>query len=279
MKITKILSAVAAASIATTALVATASAVDIKSTGNDNNYFTDKGNIGIFPFSIGTKDEAENGMDVPKGNLAADCGFELEDVAGFSFTITIPEVDSMGLEGNREMFTGLIGGQAIVSLRSVADSRTHNWTPVGEYWGVIDDDLGIATLDDTKAFAFEKVGDYTYELTAEFDTTQMFEDVGDDIIDNRIFMQVWGDDLCSVEFVEGSLLDADGNVLVTVDNTGAITDTGAGADAGDGDSAGSTDGATGEDKNSADTGVEGVAAVAGVAVLAAGAAILSKKRK
>ena len=281
MKIKKILSAVAAASLAATALVTSASAVGIKVSGNANNHFSDVGgNIGIFVYSLGQEKLGEPGYDVPKGDLAGDCGFEMEDVAKASFTIRVPEVDSMGMEDNRDVWDGQIGGGLVLSLRSDTD-RKHNWVSMGQFWGVVDEELEINTIDDKVEYPYElkKIGDYTYQLDAEFDSSELFDTLeGDHVVDYRVFMQIWGDAcLAEVEFVEGSLLDADGNVLVTIDNTGSVV--GADADAGNDDAAGDTDGATGEDKNSADTGVEGVAAVAGVAVLAAGAAILSKKRK
>ena len=164
MKITKILSAVAAAAVATSALASVASA-NFKpwGAGNTNAYVENSGagNYGIMVISTGE-------ADAPVSTLATDYGFALDEIGGATFTVTIPETDSFGADGNRLWFDGSIGGGIVTSLHSDTDLSTYNWPSQGEFWGVSDPELGIETLATDKPFQFEKVGDYTYKLTAMF---------------------------------------------------------------------------------------------------------------
>lgn len=281
MKITKILSAVAAASIATTALAATASAFDMQSTTSNTPYVSATGGmIGGFVFGNGES-------DVPEGNLMGEIGFEPSDIGGCTFTFTIPEMSSFGTDDNRTFWDGNCGGDFIFSFRTVEDKRTYNWPVVATWWGVTDEALEINTTDpEAEPISAVKVDDYTYQVTAMFNFDEQIAATPGDLQDCRIFGRAWGDSLAEWQALDIALLDDDGDVIVKLNAEGDIVEQMGGADAGDAtDDAGSTDNAgdtnasTDDNKASADTGVEGVAAVAGVAVLAAGAAILSKKRK
>ena len=282
MKITKILSAVAAAAVATTALASVASA-NFKPWGSNVNpagYIENSGNgnYGIMVVSTGE-------ADAPVSTLADDFGFALDDIGGASFTVTIPEQDSFGADGNQLWWDGTIGGGIVTSLHSDTDKATYNWPSQGEFWGVIDEDLGLETLATDKPFQFEKVGDYTYKLTAMFNFDDAVNNIeGDHIVQYRIFMQGWDNGMAEYQVTECALLDDAGNPLVTLTGdgypVGGAADTGA-ADTGSVDTgAVDTQAPVTDNKGgSPDTGVEGVAAAAGLAVVAAGAAILSKKRK
>ena len=268
--------------MATSALACVASA-NFKPWGanvNPDGYIENSGsgNYGIMVVSTGE-------ADAPTSTLAQDFGFDPTDIGGATFTITIPETDSFGAEGNRLWWDGTIGGGIVTSLHTDVDKSTYNWPSQGEFWGVIDEDLGIETLAADKAFQFEKVGDYTYKLTAMFNFDDALNTIeGDHIVQYRIFMQGWDNGMSEYQVIECALLDDAGNPLVTLTGDGypvggaPSTD----VDVEDGGDTGAvdTDAPVSDNKGgSPDTGVEGVAAVAGLAVVAAGAAILSKKRK
>ncbi len=267
MKITKLLSTVAAAAVVTSALAVSASAALIPQVGT-NSYIeaAGSGNYGIFVTATGEGDAHPSA-------LAADYGLELTDIHGVRFTVTIPEVDSLGNEGNRAYWDGNISGAVITSLHSDTDRNTYNWPTQGTFWGVNDEELGLETLDDTKSIQLEKVGDYTYEFTCMFDFDEAINSIeGDHIVQYRIFYAAWDTGMTEYVISESALLDEAGNELVVLDGKGypvtatttPVVDTDAPVDTG---------------KDAVDTGVEGAAAVAGVAVVAAGAVVLSKKRK
>ncbi len=276
MKIAKILSAAAASAVATAAIAATASA-DFKPYESTNSYVSSEGagNYGIMVTSTGE-------ADAPVSTLAADFGFAPEDIGGAYFVVTIPETDSTGADGNRTWWDGSIGGGIVTSLHTDTDKTTYNWPSQGEFWGVIDEDLGLDTLAAEKAYHFEKVGDYTYKLTAMFNFDEALSTIeGDHIVQYRIFMQGWDHGMAEYQVTECGLLDDAGAPLVQLTGDGyPLTDAPA-PDAPAPDATDATDATStpSTDKGSADTGVEGVAAVAGVAVIAAGAVVLSKKRK
>ncbi len=273
MKIAKILSTVAAVAVATTALAATASA-NFKPWGSDVNSYVENsgsGNYGIMVISTGE-------ADAPVSTLADDYGFALDDIGGAYFVVTIPETDSFGQDGNRLWWDGTIGGGIVTSLHSDSDKSTYNWPSQGEFWGVQDDELGLATIATDKPYQFEKIGDYTYKLTAMFNFDEAVNNIeGDHIVQYRIFMQGWDNGMAEYQVIECGLLDDSGAALVKMDGQGYPLDGGPATSAPSTD-APATD-APATDKTSPDTGVEGVAAVAGLAVVAAGAVVLSKKRK
>lgn len=285
MKITKILSAVAAAAVATTAISCVASA-NFKPYASTSPYVSSEGsgNYGIIVTSTGE-------ADAPVSTLAEDYNIALDDIGGAYFVVTIPETDSYDQDGNRTWWDGAIGGGIVTSLHSDTDKSTYNWPSQGEFWGVIDEDLGLETLDATKKYQFEKIGDYTYKLTAMFNFDDAVNSIqGDHIVQYRIFMQGWDNGMAEYQVTECGLLDDAGNTLVALTGDGypltdapAADDTAAddtAADAATADAEAPADNtATAPSKGSPDTGVEGVAAVAGVAVVAAGAVVLSKKRK
>ena len=275
MKITKILSTVAAAAVVTSALAVSASAMLVPQ-ASTNNYVCAEGNANycIVPFSSGAG-------DAPASTLAQDYGFALDDIGGMRVVVQVPEKDSFGTDGNRLWWDGSIGGGIVTSLHSDVDLSTYNWPSQGMFWGVNDEELGFNTINAAEAFAFEKIGDYTYELVAPFNFDEAVNSIEGELVQYRVFIQFWDNGMADYEIIECALLDDAGNDLVTLDGQGyPIGGTpAAGGDTGS-DTVVDTDApVAGGDKTSPDTGVEGVAAVAGLAVVAAGAVVLSKKRK
>ena len=257
MKITKILSAAAAAVVAVSAVAVSASADFRPVTGGAEYCLADgTGNYGICLFSDGTN----------KDNVPA-----------MSVDIDLSQVTHVSAHSDK--------------TNDDADLyNKYNWATAGNFWGVIDEDLGLETRDDTQGILAEKVGDYTYKIEADVINPVANGDIGNLSL-YRIFMQVWSFTMSDIEVVKTELSDANGNVLATFDALGNVT-YGAGAAADEtpaADDNTAADAATVDaeapaattttEKGSPDTGVEGIAAVAGVAVVAAGAVVLSKKRK
>ena len=281
MKITKILSAAAAAVVAVSAVAVSASADFRPVTGGAEYCLADgTGNYGICLFSDGANKDNVPAMSVD---------IDLSQVTHVAFTFDV--IDDAD---NRDWWDGMGGGAIVVSAHSDKTNddadlyNKYNWATAGNFWGVIDEDLGLETRDDTQGILAEKVGDYTYKIEADVINPVANGDIGNLSL-YRIFMQAWSFTMSDIEVVETELSDADGNVLATFDALGNVT-YGAGAAAdetpvADDDTAATVDAdapvvvAPSTEKGSPDTGVEGIAAVAGVAVVAAGAVVLSKKRK
>ena len=282
MKITKILSAAAAAVVAVSAVAVSASADFRPVTGGAEYCLADgTGNYGICLFSDGANKDNVPAMSVD---------IDLSKVTHVAFTFDV--IDDAD---NRDWWDGMGGGAIVVSAHSDKTSEDadlynkYNWATAGNFWGVIDEDLGLETRDDAQGILAEKVGDYTYKIEADVINPVANGDIGNLSL-YRIFMQAWSFTMSDIEVVETELSDAEGNVLATFDALGNVTyGAGAAADetpvAADDNTTATVDAdapvvvAPSTEKGSPDTGVEGIAAVAGVAVVAAGAVVLSKKRK
>lgn len=266
MKITKILSAAAACAVAATALAVNASAT-LTTVDQTGIFKSGTGSWMPVVYSDGTFDASEKDVTDP--------GFDCREIAVVEVTFTPAEP---------EWWEGEVGGAIVLSNKSVDDS-THNW--IGkEFWGVIDEDLELATLDDTKAVQAVKTGDLQYTLTMNVDDTN---NVVDDYALVQVAFQEWSAGMSEITVLGMTLKDASGNVLVSYDANGNATYASAPAAAPVEDTTPTDTAAPAENtapaapandsKGSPDTGVEGVAAVAGMAIVAAGAVILSKKRK
>ncbi len=279
MKIAKILSIAAAAAVAVSAVAVTASADFRPITGGAEYLLADgSGNYGICLFSNG-----ENKDGVP----AMSVDIDLSQVTHVAFTFQV--IDDAD---NRDWWDGMGGGAIVVSAHSDKTSEDadlynkYNWATAGQFWGVVDEDLGLETIDTTQTIQAVKVGDYQYKIEADVINPVANGDIGELSL-YRIFMQAWSFTMSDIEVIETELSDSNGNVLATFDAMGNVTyggtqsapvvDETPDADATDATDAGAA--TTTPDKGSPDTGVEGVAAVAGVAIVAAGAVVLSKKRK
>lgn len=281
MKIAKILSAAAAAVVAVSAVAVSASA-DFRAITDGAPYLLadGTGSYGICVYSDGDDKDG-----VPAINID---GLDLSAITHVAFTFDV--IDDAD---NRDWWDGMGGGAIVVSAHSdlTADDadlyNKYNWASAGEFWGVVDEDLGLETADAARGIVSTKVGDYTYKIEADVINPVANGDIGTLKL-YRIFMQVWSFTMSDIEVVKTELSDSNGNVLATFDAKGNLTLGGTSAPAADDTAAPADDAtdATGADsttasdsKGSPDTGVEGVAAVAGVAIVAAGAVVLSKKRK
>ncbi len=270
MKITKILSAAAATVVAASALAATAGAELIaqeKGSYKTSVIADSAQNFAIVPSATGEGDALAS-------SLAADAGFTLDQIAAVSFTIQIPEGDERTdywVDPENQ-----ISGGIVTSVHFSEDKSTRNWDNRGAWWGVTDEELGLATDDpeDANTLAWEALGNYTYKVTCPLPNyTEMAEGLAGEFVQYRIFFQAYEQGMAQYNMTEVSLYDANGAVLATVDGQGNLLK-------GYGASAGNTGASTDtSNKGSSDTGVEGVAAVAGLGVVAAGAVLLSKKRK
>ena len=282
MKIEKILSAAAAAVVAVSAVAVSASA-DFRAITDGTQYLLadGTGNYGICLFSDGTNKDNIPAMSID--------GLDLSAITHVAFTFDV--IDDAD---NRDWWDGMGGGAIVVSAHSdltTTDAdlyNKYNWATAGNFWGVIDEDLGLETLDAAQGIQAVKVGDYTYKIEADVINPVANGDIGNLSL-YRVFMQAWSFTMSDIEVVKTELSDANGNLLASFDAKGnptlgassaAADDTAADdATADDAASDATNAGTTTPSKGSPDTGVEGVAAGAGVAVVAAGAVVLSKKRK
>lgn len=278
MKISKLLSVAAAAAVcAVSAVSASAALTTVDSTGI---FKSGTGSWMPVVYSDGTFDASEKDV--------YDCGFDCQQIASVEVIFTPAEP---------EWWEGEVGGAIVLSNKS-ADDSTHNWNGK-EFWGVIDEDLELATLAEDKPCQAVKTGDLEYTVTMYVDDTNC---VVDDYSLVQIAFQEWSSGMTDLTVLGMNVKDADGNMLISYDANGNITYNVADAadepveetpadveftateetpadDTADNTADDTAADATTADKGSPDTGVEGVAAVAGVAVVAAGAVALSRKRK
>ncbi len=271
MKIAKILSAASAAAVCAAALAATASAT-LTTVDSDGKFSSGTGSWMPVVYSDGTFDSSSKDVN--------DYGIDCTKIASVSVVFTPAEKD---------WWEGEVGGALVLSSKS-ADDSSHNWNGK-EFWGVVDEDLELATRAEDKPLLAEKTGDYEYTLTMTVDDTNC-------VVENyslvQIAFQEWSTGMTDITVLGMTAYDADGNVLLAWDAEGnVIANAAEGAaadDTADEETASADDTAAdadedtavtapAPDKTSPDTGVEGVAAVAGIAVVAAGAVALSRKRK
>lgn len=295
MKLRKIMTGIVASSLALSTLAVAASASSLKKVteADGKSAGLSSGNDSWLVQVYNEGNEAEN-------KPATNYDIDYSKVTGARFTVTIPEKDADGADGNREFWDGATGGGVVLSInggdiKSGTDAwDTYNW-PSKQYWGVTDEALELATdpnkdddASNDKDLSYEKVGDYTYQLTANGFDNPIAKGDAKTIGCMQIALQEWGQSIATIEVVKCEVLDADGNVLIAFDGLGNVVDGGsapADTDAPATDApatdAPATDAPTTGDstKPSTNTGVESVAVVAGVAVLATGAVIVAKKRK
>ena len=300
MKLRKIMTGIVASSLALSTLAVAASASSLKKVteADGKSAGLSSGNDSWLVQVFNEGNEEEN-------KPATKYDIDYSKVTGARFTVTIPEKDADGADGNREFWDGATGGGVVLSInggdiKSGTDAwDTYNW-PSKQYWGVTDEALELATdpnkdddASNDKDLSYEKVGDYTYQLTANGFDNPIANGTAKTIGCMQIALQEWGQSIATIEVVKCEVLDAEGNVLIAFDGLGNVVDGGNSAPATDAPAtdapatdapatdAPATDAPTTGDstKPSTNTGVESVAVVAGVAVLATGAVIVAKKRK
>lgn len=258
MKFSKIASAAAAIAAAGMMTVsASAVWVPVKDKG-EKLHESVAANYLLVPYFNG---EAKADQGKPVGGID---GLDYSKISKIALTFSVAEVD-------RDFWDGNIGGALVLSINGgdlgCDDHKSdkydkYNW-PAQEWWGIVDDDLGITTSGDGKLSAV-KVADYTYKVTSNaFDNPLANGDANEIGLIQVALQDYAGTALCQCQVDKVELLDTSDNVLVTFDSKGDYTLAG-GASA---------------PANNVDTGVEGVAAVVGVAALAAGAVVISRKRK
>ena len=287
MKLRKIMAGVVATALAASTLAVAASATLVTVPAEEFGNAMKESGSGSWVAYIYSKND-----DDPTKNV--DLGVKVEDIK--SATVTLKAVETTA--GDYEFFEGAFGGGIVLSSgggdyadkygdtideeynKKVTDVK--NWTGL-EYWGVVDEDLGISSIDDTKPVKFSKVGEYTYEANVDFPDS-VLPTTGAGYV--QIAVQEWGSDMCPLEVQSVVLKDASGNALVSYDGKGTATVAGASAPAdttAPADTiapADTTAPTTGDStKPNTNTGVESVAVVAGIAVLATGAVVVAKKRK
>ena len=295
MKLRKIMTGIVASSLALSTLAIAASASSLKKVTE-----ADGKSAGLSSGNDSWLVQVYNEGNEAEGEPATKYDIDYSKVTGARFTVTIPEKDADGADGNREFWDGATGGGVILSInggdiQNGTDAwDTYNW-PSKEYWGVTDDALELATdpnkdddASNDKDLSYEKIDDYTYQLTANGFDNPIANGTAKTIGCMQIALQEWGSSIATIEVVKCEVLDAEGNVLIAFDGLGNVVDGGNSAPATDAPAtdapatdAPATDAPTTGDstKPSTNTGVESVAVVAGVAVLATGAVIVAKKRK
>ena len=141
-------------------------------------------------------------------------------VTGVRFTITVPEDDENGEDGNRELWTGDIGGAVVLSING-GDIKygsdewdKYNWQQK-TFWGVQDPELEIDTAITSKDIVFEKVGDYTYQITANGFENPLANGAVKKIGCIQAGLEEWGNSYANIRVTKCEILDKDGEVLLT----------------------------------------------------------------
>ncbi len=278
MKLNKLFAGIAASAVAASALAATASAQLIfPSPEEAHPGASTAGNWLVQVYNIGN--EAE-------GKPPTDYGIDVTSIARVEVTFTV-------CEDSRDWFEGGCGGSVVVSSNGSQHTdeewAKYNW-PSREWWGVIDDDLGLATQDPAKKCVTEKVGDYTYKIVAEIPADERPLAKSECV---QIGLQEWGDVMNDYMVTDLSIFNDAGEKLISFDFYGnptlgsaaaapeasAPAEDATDAPATSAPATGDVAGATDSSKGSPDTGIEDVAVVAGLAIVAGGAVLVSKKRK
>jgi len=265
MKLNKIFAGIAASAVAASTLAVGASAQLIFPSADEAHPGTSTaGNWLVQVFNVG---------NVEEGKPATDYGLDVEKIARIDVTFEV-------CEESRDWFEGGCGGSVITSCNGGTmtedEEIIHNW-PSNEWWGVVDDDLGIATQDPAKKCVTEKVGDYTYKVSCTLTEETSFLSTAGCV---QIGLQEWGDVMNDYKVIDCSCFDAAGNLMISYDFYGNPTLGGAAAaPEASAPAAGDVAGSTESTKGSPDTGIEDVAVVAGLAIVAGGAVLVSKKRK
>lgn len=273
MKFSKIIAAVGVSAAAATALTSMASAAIAFPEDHDAGLDGGSGSWLVQVYNTGNPSE---------GKPAIDYGVDVEAIAQIRVCFTTDDP---------EWFTGAFGGSVITSCNggtmTEAQVAQHNW-PSNEYWGVVDEELEIATQDPDKRCVTTKVGDHTYVIVCDIEEGyNNFYSTADCV---QIGVQEWGQDMSQMVVLSVSCLDAAGNTLISFDEKGVATVGGgapaaetqapaAQAPAAQAPAAGDVAAATNSTKGSPDTGAEDVAVAAGLAIVAVGAALVSKKKK
>ncbi len=299
MKFRKVIAGIAAAALAASAITAVAGAelIEVEDIKDENGLLLfDSAAASWMPigYSNGERDTSQKAV--------IDYGVDWSKADTIEVIFV---VDDQNPDYSRDDWDGGFGG-AIVLSSQAEGNVTHNWNAKA-FWGVVDEDLELDTVDDTRDIVLEKVGDYTYKAVCPVDEDNY-------VVDNAQLVQIAVQDWSGVTWwamkVDSmTVKDASGNALIAWDAAGkcslapvgaasvdaAVEETPAAAEEtvtttaveetasttaeAPAATAGDTTAAVTSSKGSPDTGIADVAAVAGLAVAAAGALVIAKKRK
>ena len=226
MKIGKIIAAICASASVTavTSIAAGASSLIIVK-NPEPGLSSGSGSWLIQLYNKGNADEQKNSVDY---------GIDYSAVTGARFTVTVPEKDNSGEAGNREFWDGATGGSVVLSINGGDIEQysevwdKYNW-PTKQYWGVYDEALEICTdpnrdddpLNDNE-ISYEKIGDYTYELTANGFENPLANGDAKKIGCMQLCLQEWGSSIANLEVVKCEVIDEAGNALLTFDGKGKL---------------------------------------------------------
>lgn len=196
MKLRKILSSVVAGSLAVSAMAISSSAT-LKVMPQNGHFFSGTGSWMPLLYSDGTK-------DVKDGKEATDYGLDLGAIGSVEVTLT-PD--------DPEWFDGSFGGGIILSTAGTA----HNW-PSKNFWGVVDEELEIDTLNPDEPVQFVKTGDYTYTGTMIVDDSNCV--LVDEAALVQLSIQEWGQNMCDMVVKSVVVKDKDGNEMISFDENG-----------------------------------------------------------
>lgn len=217
MKLRKVLSSVIAGSIAVSAMAISAGAT-LKVVPQNGHFFSGTGSWMPLLYSDGTR-------DVKDGKEATDYGLDLSAIGSVEVTLT-PD--------DPEWFDGSFGGSIILSTAGT----DHNW-PGRNFWGVVDEELEINSINEAEPVKFVKTGDYTYTGTMIVDDTNCV--LVDEASLVQLAIQEWGQNMCDMVVKSVVVKDKDGNEMISFDENGTaslpLLDASAPADDADADDA------------------------------------------
>lgn len=196
MKLRKVLSSVVAGSLAVSAMAISSSAT-LKVVPQDGHFKSGTGSWMPILYSDGTKDVAD-------GKEATDYGLDLGAIGSVEVTLT-PD--------DPEWFDGSFGGGIILSTAGTA----HNWVSKN-FWGVVDEELEIDSLNTAEAVQFVKTGDYTYTGTMIVDDSNCV--LVDEAALVQLAIQEWGQNMCDMVVKSVVVKDKDGNEMISFDENG-----------------------------------------------------------
>ena len=195
MKLRKLISGVAVVTAA--ASFATAASATLAVVPQDGHFRSGTGMWMPILFSDGTKDTSEKD--------ATDYGIDLYNIGSVVVTMK---------SSAPEYFEGSFGGGIILSTAGTS----HNWNSK-EYWGVIDEDKEIDTLNADAPVQFKKIGDNLYEGVMLVDDSNCVP-TNEDVHLVQLAIQEWGQEMDDMVVVSCVVKDKDGNEMISFDANG-----------------------------------------------------------
>lgn len=196
MKLRKLISGVAAVAVAA-ASFATAASATLAVVPQDGHFRSGTGMWMPILYSDGTKDTSEKD--------ATDYGIDLYNIGSVVVTMK---------SSAPEYFEGSFGGGIILSTAGTS----HNWNSK-EYWGVIDEDKEIDTLNADAPVQFKKIGDNLYEGVMLVDDSNCVP-ANEDVHLVQLAIQEWGQEMDDMVVVSCVVKDKAGNEMISFDANG-----------------------------------------------------------